>query len=136
MQYHTGNGGMATALPRTVDAHSLPHLKLTNAGRACLGADLLDGHVRLEHFTLSLVAKAVGVSVSYVLAAQRLVPEEREKVRTSQRPLVLSRVPPRVLVPTPVVQDAHARLVGIVAELGGVTETLNALAAMDYCLAA
>jgi hypothetical protein len=84
---------MATALPRTVDAHSLPHLKLTNAGRACLGADLLDGHVRLEHFTLSLVAKAVGVSVSYVLAAQRLAPEERGKVCRGQRPLVLPRAP-------------------------------------------
>jgi hypothetical protein len=129
---------MATTPPRIIDAHSLPHLKLTKAARACVGADVLDGIVRLEHHTVALVAKAVGVSVGYVITAQRLTPEEREKVRTGQRPLVLPRAPARTPVsPVPTsTPDAHARLVGIVAELGGVTETLNALAAMDYCLAA
>jgi hypothetical protein len=137
MVYWT-NGGMATAPPRVIDAHSLPHLKLSKAARAVLAADILDGIVRLEHYTVPLVARAVGVSSAYVTVAHRLIPEERERVRKGQRPL---RVPaPPLASPifssAPTEMDAHARLANIVAELGGVTETLNVLAAMDYCIAA
>jgi hypothetical protein len=141
MLYRTEMGAPATAPRRTVDAHSLPHLKLSKAARACLGADILDGTVDLQNYTAGLVAKAVGASAGYVIAAQRLTPEQRSMVKQGKRPLVLPRVPPKTVPstpvpPPPVTVDIRRRLIAIVNEAGGVDAALDLLCAGSVELAA
>jgi len=145
MQYHLHdeavNSTVDVPVPRRViDAHSLPHLKLAKAVRAVDGADVVDGMARLENLTLRLVAAAMRVSVSYLVAACRLSPEQRQAIRQGRRPLVLPRapVPPSSVPATPPAIPVAAldRLVDIVNELGGVTETLNVLSMLDCRIAA
>jgi hypothetical protein len=65
------------ATPRpSVDPHSLAHKQLSKATRAVLGAEILDGRIRLLNPTLPMIAQAAGVSASYVAAARRLSPEQ------------------------------------------------------------
>jgi len=54
----------ATAVgTRTViDAHALPHLKISKTERALLGADIISGITLLTNPTLKQVAESVGVS--------------------------------------------------------------------------
>jgi len=115
------------ALRATVDAHSLPHLKASKAVRACIGADILDGELALQNLTIKLVAGAVGVSTTSVIAAQRLTPEQRQAVKNGRRPLRLPRIP----VPV----DPVKRLIEIVAEIG-LDAALSALAESEEKVAA
>jgi hypothetical protein len=116
------------AVPRAVDAHSLPHCKLSKAARACLAADILDGRLSLQGLTIKLVAVAAGVSVGYVNAALRVSPDQRELVRHGRRPLVLPRRPVASLSP-------QKRFADLVKEIG-ITQALNLLIESEKKIAA
>src|SRR5262245_50484331 len=126
MQYVAtpGPGVKPVTLPalRVVDAHSLPNRKASKAVRACDGADILDGLASLQNFTAKLVAMAEGVSVSSLVAARRLTPEQRDEVRGGTRPLVLPVKPVPLPLPPPVVAgsvpSAEQRLRDIANEMG------------------
>jgi hypothetical protein len=105
-----------------IDAHALPHLKLSKTERALLGADILDGITLLQNLTTTQVAAAVGVSPSYVQAARRLAPLARAAVEHGQRPLVQPRATRTA--------DPVERLAEIVAEIG-VDQTLDLLAVSE-----
>jgi hypothetical protein len=78
----------ATAKPRVVDMHSCLHLRTSKAAKACDAADAIDGLIILVNPTVRVAAAAYGVSVGSTTSALRLPPEEREKVRRHERPLV------------------------------------------------
>jgi hypothetical protein len=105
-----------------IDAHALPHLKLSKTERALLGADILDGITLLQNLTTTQVAAAVGVSPSYVQAARRLAPLERAAVEHGQRPLIQPRATRTA--------DPVERLAEIIAEIG-VDQTLDLLAVSE-----
>jgi hypothetical protein len=107
-----------------LDPHSLSHRQLPKAVRAVLAAEVLDGRIRLLNPTLPMVADAAGVSSSYVAAARRLSPEQRQAVVRGTRPLVVRGVA------TPV-QSVEQRLVAIVAELGGIPGLVVALSRLS-----
>jgi hypothetical protein len=126
-----------------VDCHGLLHLHASKAARACDAADACDGLVILGSPTLHVAAVAYGVGPGTIARARRLPPQERDRVREGKRPIVLPHTPapipvtlPATPVTPPVAATALDRLADIVAELGGVTETLNALAMMDCRVAA
>jgi hypothetical protein len=116
---------------RVVDAHSLAHRKAPKAVAACDAADMVDALTRLQNPTIRVAAVACGVSQSYVVAALRLSPAQREAVRRGERPLVL---PPLKALPTPV--SVQAKLADVVTEVGGVDATINMLMALDRVAAA
>jgi hypothetical protein len=133
------------AVPRVVDTHSLLHMQVTKAAKACDAADLVDGLAVLQNYTLRLAAAAHDVSVGSVSRARRLSPEQRQAVRKRQRPLVLPRASasPRTLPPLPVLPLAPAtppvppvtanvreQLHRIVSTIG-IDATLNLLAATE-----
>jgi hypothetical protein len=121
-----GNG---TVMPiHAVDAHALPHRKLSKTERAILGAEILDGRVVLQGLTLKLIATAVGVSTSYIAAARRATPDQRRAIRHGLRPLVQPQNKPKAL-PAPVAPQE--KLAAIVAEVGGVDAALDLLAAAE-----
>jgi hypothetical protein len=128
MLYSIKTTETTAAMPRVVDAHSLPHCKLSKAARACLAADILDGRLTLQGLTIKLVAAAVGVSGSYVSAALRVAPEQRDLVRQDRRPLVLPRRP--VTLPS-----AQKRFADLVEEIG-ITRALNLLVETEKKIAA
>jgi len=144
MFYRTHDAGMATAPRRTVDAHSLLHLKLPKSIRSVDAADLVDGFTILQNQTLRLAAAAYGVSIGSVARARRLTPEQRQAVRQGRRPLVLPRAPvppkpvpvPNIPAPSPVAMDVRQRLIAIVNEIGGIDAALDVLAAGSIELAA
>jgi hypothetical protein len=111
-------------LRRGIDPHSIAHKSLSKASRAILGAEILDGNVPVLNPTVDMVAKATGVSASYIAAARRLSPEQRQDVLRKRRPLVQRRAPSPVL-------NVEQRFVEIVTELGGVTAALSALAMIE-----
>jgi hypothetical protein len=130
--YQSNGGGI-----KTVDAHSLLHRKVSKAEAACDAADLTNGNTMLVNPTLRLVAFAFGISVWSVIRAQKLTPEQRNAVRTGQRPLV---IPKRRLAPNPLVGpipaidpvinsvlDPHQLLDQVVAQIG-LNATLDQLA--------
>jgi hypothetical protein len=123
---------------RVVDAHSLPNRKDSKAVRAVVGADILDGRVSLQNLTGKLVAQAQGISTTYLAAARRLSPAQRDAVRRGERPLIPPKpakpalaaqlaapFPPAIVAETP-----KQRLHNIVDEIG-VTEALTLLAEID-----
>lgn len=111
-----------------IDLHSAAYRNAPKMIRACDAADWLDGLATVVP-TQQLAAYALRLSLSYVVAARRLIPEQRKAVRHSLRPLVLPRSA-HVLPPfTP-----YERLAGVVAEIG-VTAALNALAAIEKAAA-
>ena len=120
---------MATSVAavKSVDAHSLPGRKLSQAAKACDAADCLDGITTLVNPTLRVVAYAYGVSVSYVAAAQRLSPGQRDAVRKNWRPLILPRLPSEA----PALPSPKERFADAVNELGGVAGALRELAVIE-----
>src|SRR5262249_60155628 len=90
---------------RVVDAHSLAHRKAPKAVAACDAADLVDALTRLQNPTIRVAAIACDVSQSYVVAALRLSPAQRDAVRRGERPLVL---PPLKALPAPSSVEARA----------------------------
>jgi hypothetical protein len=106
---------------RVVDAHSLAHRKAPKAVAACDAADLVDALTRLQNPTIRVAAVACDVSQSYVVAALRLSPAQRDAVRRGERPLV----------PAPV--SAEERIAKVVAEFGWAT-TCGALARLNGAL--
>jgi len=72
---------------RVVDAHSLAHRKAPKAA-ACDAADLVDALTRLQNPTIRVAAAVCSVSQSYVVAALRLSPAQRDDVRRGERSLV------------------------------------------------
>jgi len=122
-----------------IDAHSIAHAKTPKAVRAVDGADILDGIAKLENLTLPLVAAGMGVSVSYLVKAHRLTPEQRQAVRDGQRPLVLSRTPtepPKLPTVVPfVTADVEFRLACLVQDVG-LDTVLDLLARTEHRVAA
>jgi hypothetical protein len=124
--------GTALTPFRTVDAHSLPHQKASKAVRAVDAADILDGLMTLENFTVAIVTVALGVSASSVTNARRLTPEQRNEVRKGKRPLVLPTKPlalPAPAVP-PVTMEVEQSLAAIVEKIG-VNGVLDLLAVSE-----
>jgi len=119
-----GSTPPSVAVRHTVDAHSLPHKKLTKTQRALLGAAILDGEVALINHTREVVAKAVNASASYIDAARRLSPEQRREVARGSRSLA------RRKAPTPVLTAAQ-RFEAVVAEVGGLGAAQNLLAMIE-----
>jgi hypothetical protein len=113
---------------KTIACHSIPHRKASKPIKACDGAGVLDGLATLQNFTLKLVASTFGVSISSLIAAQRLTPAQRDAVRRGLRSLALPKATPLTALPAP--NSAEQRMAGVVAELG-LGKTLDALAAMD-----
>jgi hypothetical protein len=132
MQYVAapGSGVKPTNLPavRVVDAHSLAHRKARKAVGACDAADLVDALTRLQNPTVKVAATACGVTQSYVVAALRLSPVQRDAVRRGQRPLISPSVK---ALPAPV--SVEARLADIVHDVG-LTTTCTALQALSLAL--
>ena len=128
MLYSMKTTETTAAVPRVVDAHSLPHYKLSKAARACLAADILDGRLTLQGLTIKLVAAAVGVSEGYVAAALRVSPEQRELVRQERRPLVLPRR--TAALPSP-----QKRFADLIEEIG-ITQALHLLVESEKKIAA
>jgi hypothetical protein len=62
--------------------------KLTKAQRALIGVAIREGVVRAQDLPWTLIAEMVGVSISYLLAAQRLNPAQRQLVHNGFRPLL------------------------------------------------
>jgi len=134
----TTTASAALSLRSLINTH-----KLTKAARAVLGAEILAGEHDLRP-TAKLVANAVGCSVAYVEAAQKLSPAERDKVRRGLRPLVMPHNPaaplPPVIMPAPaelpapspsqVIADAQQRLDRLVKEIG-LDAVLNLLATTE-----
>jgi hypothetical protein len=116
---------------RVVDAHSLAHRKAPKAVAACDAADLVDALTRLQNPTIKVAAVACAVSQSYVVAALRLSPAQRDAVRRGERPLVL---PPLKALPAPV--SVEERLTAAVAEIGGVNAAIEVLLGLDRATAA
>ena len=132
-------------MPRDVDSHSLLHLRVSKAAKACDAADAVDGLAILGHPTLRLAATAYGVSIGSVARALRLTPEQRLAVRRNERPLILPRAPsappaPPVSIapatpPVPsVIMGARDKLAEVIAEIGA-DGVLNMLAAMEKAAA-
>jgi hypothetical protein len=135
-----------TAIPRVVDAHSLLHLRASNAAKACDAADAADGLIVLQNPTLRLAAAAYGVSLGSVARARRLTPEQRQKVRDGQRPLVLPYALPTPLMPSfkpvpsfapvsPITMGVEKLLAAIVEKIG-INGVLDLLAASERVAAA
>jgi hypothetical protein len=104
---------------RYLDPHSIRHAKLPKAALAIAGAEVLDGRLQLLNPTLEMVATAVGVSKSYVAAACKLTPQQREEVLCGKRPLVRPS-------PSAPVLSVEQRFTNIVVELGGIAPALDA----------
>jgi len=128
-----------TAPPRVVDAHSLLHLRVSKAVRACDAADLVDGLSVLQNHTLRLAAAAYGVSLGSVARARRLTPEQRLAVKQGKRPLILPRTPAAPPVPAivpamppvpPVTMGVEKLLAAIVDKIG-VNGVLDLLAVSE-----
>jgi hypothetical protein len=133
----TGNGGFdlspaavpapapAPVVPRRyLDPHSIRHAKLSKAVLAILGAEVMDGRVSLINPTLNMIAQGIGVSTSYLVAARKLSPEQRQEVLADKRPLVQPKPPAPVL-------NAEQRFAAVVAELGGVANALDRLTLIE-----
>jgi hypothetical protein len=127
MQYGPNIEVVNPSAIKSVDAHSVLNRKISQAAKACDAADVLDGIKRLENLTIRVVAFAYEVSASYVAAAQRLSPSQRQAVRNGWRPLIL----PRLASDAPVPPSPQKRFAGIVSELGGVAGALDELAAIE-----
>ena len=119
---------------RVVDCHSLLHLRVPKAVRACDAADACDELVILGRPTLHVAAVAYGVSLWTVARARRLPLQERDQVRKGKRPIVIPRTP----APFPVMPavDVKTRLLDIVDEIGGIDATLDLLATVGVQIAA
>jgi hypothetical protein len=114
----------STVLPRrSIDPHSIVHKKLSKAVRAVLAAEILDGNIALLNPTRSMVVSGLGVSSSYVGAASRLTPEQRQEVVCGVRPLVRRKA-------SSVPVNVGQRLAAIVAEVG-ITAALNMLTTLE-----
>src|SRR5262249_23545629 len=106
------------------------------AAKACDAADVVDGLAVLQNLTLRLVAAAYGVSMSSVVHARRLTPEQRQAVKRSKRPLVLPRTPAAPPVPAivpgsvPRVMEVE-KLVAAAVGMVGVNGVLDLLAAKE-----
>jgi hypothetical protein len=123
---HQGNGASALSARSLINSR-----KLSKAVRAVIGAEILAGEHDLRP-TKKLLATAIGCSVAYLQAAQKLSPAERQAVRRGERPLVLPQVPagppqPTIMpvpvelpVPFPsyVIANAQHRLNRLVREIG------------------
>ena len=63
MLYSMKTTEATAAVPRVVDAHSLRHLRASQAAKAIDAADLVDGLAVLQNLTLRMAATAYGVSM-------------------------------------------------------------------------
>jgi hypothetical protein len=120
--------------PHKVAGRSLAHL-LSGASpieRAFYGADLRSGHLALVEPTLKQAAQLTGSNTTYIVAAEKISPPEREIILANLRPLIPVKAPvPVPSVPAtpptiPVVMDLRQKLAEIVAVIG-VDEVLEIL---------
>jgi hypothetical protein len=120
-QHYVGPAPPPVNLPavRVVDAHSLAHRKRTRSAAACDAADLVDGLTRLQNPTIKVAGITCGVSYSYVVAALRLSPTQRDEVRQGKRTLTPSSG--WKVLPAPV--TAEVRIAEVVSEFGMIATT-------------
>jgi hypothetical protein len=107
MQYRFNTPNASS--PRSITGASLAQVlrHLPPPARGCWGADIVDGITIVTAPTAKSVAQTVGVNATYLFAALRLAPEQRNEVKRGLRPLTLPRQP--AASPTPVtVEDAWA----------------------------
>jgi hypothetical protein len=101
--------------------------------RAVLGAEILDGSAKLQDLTAKSVAALVGVSVASLGAAARATPEERERIKSGERPLIR----PQPALPAPPVTDWHTiddtALTDMVRAIG-IDRTLDAAVAVEHAI--
>jgi hypothetical protein len=114
---------------RVIDAHSVPHQKAPKAVKACDAANVLDGVAMLQNLTLKLVSTAFSVSVSSIVTAQRLMPDQRTAVRRGERPLTLPATA-TIALPAPKSPIGDVELVDIARQVGS-ERMLNAAAAAE-----
>jgi protein-disulfide isomerase-like protein with CxxC motif len=128
MLYSMKTTEATAAVPRVVDAHSLRHLRASQAAKAIDAADLVDGLAVLQNLTLRMAATAYGVSMGSVTRARRLSPDQRQAVRAGQRPLVLpspaAPVPTIITSPAAPVMSPQEALSWVVSQIG-IDRTLN-----------
>ena len=128
MLYSMKTTEATAAVPRVVDAHSLRHLRASQAAKAIDAADLVDGLAVLQNLTLRMAATAYGVSMGSVTRALRLSPDQRQAVRAGQRPLVLpsqaAPVPTIITSPAAPVMSPQEALSWVVSQIG-IDRTLN-----------
>lgn len=128
MLYSMKTTEATAAVPRVVDAHSLRHLRASQAAKAIDAADLVDGLAVLQNLTLQMAATAYGVSMGSVTRALRLSPDQRQAVRAGQRPLVLpsqaAPVPTIITSPAAPVMSPQEALSWVVSQIG-IDRTLN-----------
>jgi hypothetical protein len=107
MQYNFSE--LPTSGSRVISGASLAQTlrHLSPSARACWGADIVDGITIITAPTMKSIALNVGVSASYLFAALRLTPEQRNEVKRGLRPLIPLRQPAS---PTsiPTVEDVWA----------------------------
>lgn len=125
--------------PRALSGASLAqHLRRLSAPeRAILAAEIIDGTVIIQGLTIKAIAAISGANISYVHAALRCTPEEREQVRRGERPLVLPKDTARPSS-APTVFDWHAvdddALVEAVRMIG-IDRTIDAAIAAEHARA-
>ena len=128
MLYSMKTTEATAAVPRVVDAHSLRHLRASQAAKAIDAADLVDGLAVLQNLTLQMAATAYGVSMVSATRALRLSPDQRQAVRAGQRPLVLpspaAPVPTIITSPAAPVMSPQEALSWVVSQIG-IDRTLN-----------
>jgi hypothetical protein len=83
--------------PVIIDGHT--YKPLSKSQKAALAVDILHGKVSLRP-TLKVVAKALGVSVTYIEAAAHLSPEDLRRLRRGELTV------PQTLAPAPVERAA------------------------------
>jgi hypothetical protein len=113
--YYSGNGNGATSI-RLISARSLSHRHLTKAQRALIGAAILEGAIRPQDLPRRIVAQLVDCSVTYLAAAQRLAPQQREAVDRGHRPLISP--PSTHRLPKPRIPPTDEQLVQLARAVG------------------
>jgi hypothetical protein len=104
--------------------------RMSASERACFAADVVDGKVVLTALTAKSVAAMTGTNASYLYAALRLSPEQRQEVRRGIRPLIpLQRGAPARATDWNAIDDNV--LVDVVRAVG-IDRTLNAAVAAEY----
>ncbi len=84
---------LSSTRPRALSGAALAQRlrRLSAAERAILAADIVDGRVILQNLTVKAIAAITGANLSYVHAALRCTPEQRERIRRGERPLILPK---------------------------------------------
>jgi hypothetical protein len=108
------------ATPKVVRGRGLPARRLSKVQLAVLAAETKEGAAILNDWSNGQLSAVFGVSVTYIAAALKASPVQREAVRRGLRPLIEPHAP----------ASPQERLGKIVAEIG-VDGVLNLLGAFE-----